>query len=178
MNQRRINITDLAREAGEPRDKVLKWLNTAGLERGADKTFPYHEAKLIIDHHKSEQHEVTRELHGLNEQTKSQFDEQRARDLRELSQAKRDLAQEQARRLKIQNDTAASRLISREEIDATVRSVILETRAALLAIPMNIAPKIAGERDALTIAQTLDAEIKRALHQLADSGVAEDAIYN
>ena len=177
MNERRINITDLAREAGEPRDKVLQWLNAAGLERGHDKTFPYEQAKIVVQHHKSEQHELTRDLHGLNDRTKSRHDEQRARDLRELSQAKRDLAQEQARRLKIQNDTAAARLISREEIDATMRNVILETRAALLAIPMNIAPKIAGERDALTIAQIVDAEIKRALHQLADSGVAEDVIF-
>ncbi len=160
----RVRITELMAEFNQPHATVMQWLRDAGVPRAADNTFSREQAVAAIKLRTDEPATLRERLTYAPTQSKLGDNE----DRRALIEAKRRFAEEQSRKLKLQNDKLESALLDRETVAATGLDVVARARVAFLAIGAKLAPRLAGETDSKKIAAMIDEEARAALSALAD----------
>jgi len=88
--------------------------------------------------------------------------------LNELATIKAEHARQQANKIRIQNERALGKLVSRDDVTETGKRIIAEARTALIAAGHRAAARITGKSSPREIADIIEAEIVVCLGYLSD----------
>lgn len=89
-------------------------------------------------------------------------------NLNELTTIKAEHARQQANKIRIQNERALGKLVSRDDVTETGKRIIAEARTALIAAGHRAAARINGKSSPREIADIIEAEIVVCLGDLSD----------
>ncbi|MGJ0426760.1 hypothetical protein [Methylocystis sp.] len=162
MEPTRIGVTALMVEFHQPHSTIKGWLDEAQIPRAHDKSYPADEARAAIKLRIDEE-STLRDRYDSTSAKQADDDARRA-----LIQAKREIAEEHARKLRLQNQKLENSLLDRETVAATVADLIARAKVAFLAVGPKVAPRLAGETDPKKIVAAIDDECRAALAALAD----------
>jgi len=86
-----------------------------------------------------------------------------------LSKARALAEHERARKLRIQNEEAAKRLVDIADVLAAGTDLVTEARTILLALGDRVAPRVIGQKSIADISAIITDEVTTALRSLADA---------
>ena len=140
-----VTATELGEWLGLTANRVHALARDGVLPREVDKTYPLKSSvRAYADHCR-------------------QLAKGKATD-KDLAEEKIRLAREQADKIALQNARARGDLIDSREVATAWRGVVVDLRAALLAVPGRVATRLGMDREE---AAALDAEIRDAMETLA-----------
>jgi len=140
-----VTAAELGEWLGLTANRVHALARDGVLPRGDDKTYPLQASvRAYADHCR-------------------QLAKGKATD-KDLAEEKIRLAREQADKIALQNARARGDLIDSREVATAWRGVVVDLRAALLAVPGRVATRLGMDREE---AAALDAEIRDAMEALA-----------